>query len=141
MTSLIRRVGGVVVAALIAVGHRSDAGEIPKAPPVSAATNTPVGVDALMQGIDRYHGALRVEGVVSAVSVEENVLGLIDLSELEKCGRTTCARFTLPIRWAGAMPAVGDVVRVEGEVTKANGKLVFVARTLEPSKAPAKGTR
>lgn len=90
-----------------------------------------VGVDSFMRNVDRYRRQpLRVEGVVSAASQEEGSLALIDRAEFERCG-LGCAELTLPIRWSGPMPAIQDTVRVQGEVQKDGGKLVFVAGSVE----------
>jgi len=91
-----------------------------------------VGVDELMLNVDRYReNSLLVEGIVSGVSIESGTLALIDCREFIECGVTTCAKRTLPARWNGAMPRVRDAVRLEGDVRDEDGKLIFVARTLE----------
>ena len=100
-----------------------------------------VGVEALMKNVNEHRGVLRVEGVVSVVSAEHQSLTLIDTRELEECGVTTCAEFKLPVRWKGSMPAVRDVVRVEGEVQEKDGKRVFVATGLEKMPRPVEKTR
>jgi len=97
--------------------------------PVSA--DTVLGVDELMRNADHYTGPLRVAGVVSAVSSAGRTLGLIDIQEFEECGVTTCASLTLPVKWSGLMPSIGDTVHVEGEIQEAEGKLFFVGHTLE----------
>ena len=91
-----------------------------------------VGVEALMHDVDRYRGTLQVEGAVSAASAETQTLALIDTKELEQCGVTTCAPLSLPVRWTGTLPAVGQLVRIEGSVSESDGKLVFIAQTLDP---------
>lgn len=95
-------------------------------------TDPVLGVEALMHAVDRYRGTVRVEGAVSAASAETQTLALIDTKELEKCGVTTCAPLSLPVRWSGNLPEIGQLVRVEGSVSEADGKLVFVAQTLQP---------
>ena len=111
-------------------------------PGVRAEDRRPVvGVETLMKNVDEHPGVLRVEGVVSAVSAERQSLTLIDTRELEECGVTTCAEFKLPVRWKGPMPAVRDVVRVEGEVQERDGKRVFVATGLEKMPPLAEKTR
>ena len=100
---------------------------------VTADTAMPViGVEALMHDVDRYRGTLQVEGAVSAASAETQTLALIDTKELERCGVTTCAPLSLPVRWTGTLPAVGQLVRIEGSVSESDGKLVFIAQTLDP---------
>lgn len=105
----------------------------PAAPPKAV-----LAVSALAKNPGHYQGALRVEGVVSKVSPKEKTLALIDTAEYEKCGEVDCAPFYLPVRWGGQMPAVTNQVRVEGEIQKQNGKLVFVARSLEKVAPKAK---
>jgi hypothetical protein len=100
----------MALASVIAVGARSSAGNQSK----TAATGAVLGVEALMGATSRPSGTLRVAGVVSAVSPKEKRLALIDLRELDECGKTTCAEFTLPVERTGTMPAVRDVVRVVG---------------------------
>lgn len=90
-----------------------------------------VGVDEFMINLDRYPGRVLVKGVVSAVSLERKLVGLIDAGEYESCGVVTCAQLTLPVLWKGQMPKVKEAVLVEGQVQKQNGKLLFMARALE----------
>jgi hypothetical protein len=91
----------------------------------------PLGVDQLMKEPEKHSGALVVEGVVKTASKTDQSLALIDVEEYRKCRMVTCSLLALPVRWAGEMPAVLDVVRVEGEVTTVNGKMLFAARKLE----------
>jgi hypothetical protein len=104
-----------------------------KVPPKSGAA---LEVSALMREVDKHKGPLRVEGVVSKVFPKEQKLGLIDAAEFRKCGVVTCAEMVLPVQWNGAMPEVKSLVRLEGEIRDAGGKLEFVARSLE--KVPAR---
>ncbi len=90
-----------------------------------------VGVDELMKKDPIPRTMMLVEGVVSAASSAEGSLALIDRSEFDQCRVTTCASLTLPVRWAGPMPSVAQAVRVDGEVQKVKGKLIFAARRLE----------
>ena len=96
-----------------------------------------IGVEDLMQNVERHRGTIRVEGVVSAVVSDRQVLTLIDTRELRECGVTTCARLKLPVRWTGAMPRVGEIVRVDGEVQAQEGKRLFIAGKLEAVSPPA----
>lgn len=88
-------------------------------------------VDDLMENVDHYRGSIRVEGVVSQASLADQRLAVMDVGEFRQCGSTKCASLILPVRWAGAMPAVEDTVRMEGEVQDSGGKLIFLARKLE----------
>jgi hypothetical protein len=94
------------------------------------------GVDEFMKNVDRYRGKVRLEGVVSAVAPEQQAISLIDAQEFQSCGVTTCAQLTLPVQWRGPMPAVGDLVRVEGQAQEVKGKLMFVADKLEKVARP-----
>jgi hypothetical protein len=107
--------------------------------PAVEATSSPQavsGVDDFMKNVDRYRGKVSLEGVVSAVSPEQQAVSLIDAKEFQACGVTTCAQLTLPVQWRGPMPAVGALVRVEGQARKIKGKLMFVADKLEKVTGP-----
>jgi hypothetical protein len=97
-----------------------------------------LGVDQLMRDVDRYRGIILVEGIVSTVSPEAEMLALIDSKEYAKCGVVTCSTLSLPVHWKGSMPAVSKSVRIKGEVKEQEGKLVLEARELE-SATPRKG--
>ena len=100
----------------------------------SGNSSSAVGVDDLMRNPHRCgKGLIRVEGVVSHVVPGDRRVTLIDRREFEKCG-LGCAELTLPVRWSGPMPAVRDLVCMEGEVQDEGGKLIFIARTVEPGK-------
>jgi hypothetical protein len=120
----------LVALTILLVGTpRAEAG-----PATPAAPQTPVaalGVDLLMREPEKHPGTLVVEGVVKTASKKEQPLALIDVEEYRKCRVVTCALLALPVRWAGEMPAVLDIIRVEGEVTTVNGKMLFAARKLE----------
>lgn len=108
---------------------RVDAGQA-----TQVAPQTPVpalGVDRLMKEPEKHPGALVVEGVVKTASKKDQTLALIDVAEYRKCRVVTCSLLALPVRWAGELPAVLDIVRVEGEVTTVSGKMLFAARKLE----------
>jgi len=96
-----------------------------------ASSKAVLGVEEFMREVDNYTGQVRLEGVVSAVAVEEQTLTLIDVAELERCGVVTCAPLSLPVHWNGEMPAVRDVVVLKGEVAESGGKLFFLANSLE----------
>src|SRR5512137_1292408 len=127
----------VGLALLIPAALVASAEKAPAPAAVSAAKNGPVlEVAALMREVDKHKGPLRVEGVVSKVFPKEQRLGLIDAAEFKKCGVVTCADMVLPVQWNGAMPEVKSLVRLDGEIRDAGGKLEFVARSLE--KVPAR---
>jgi hypothetical protein len=119
----------VALATLLLAAPRVDAGQATQAAPQTPAPA--LGVDQLMKEPEKHPGALVVEGVVKTSSKKDQTLALIDVEEYRKCKVVTCSLLALPVRWAGDMPAVLDIVRVEGEVTTVNGKLLFAARKLE----------
>jgi hypothetical protein len=108
-----------------------------KVQPLTATRSAPVlEVSTFMREIDKQKGVVRVEGIVSAVFVKEQKLGLIDAAEFRRCGVVTCADMVLPVQWKGPMPEVKSLVRLEGVIRKNGEKLEFVAKSLE--KVPAK---
>lgn len=102
------------------------------------ATSRPafLGVDEFMKNVDRYRDKVSLEGVVSAIVPEQQAVFLIDAKEFQACGVTTCAQLTLPVQWRGPMPAVCDLVRVEGQAQEVKGKLMFMADKLEKVTRP-----
>jgi len=127
-------VGLVVVLSFALLAWRlQPQGKQPTVRPVAAHGVIPVvGVEQLMRDVDQYRGTLQVQGAVSAASAETQTLALIDTKELEQCGVTTCAPLSLPVRWTGTLPAVGQLVCIQGAVSESGGKLVFIAQTLKP---------
>ena len=105
-----------------------------------AAAGEVVGVDTLMREAERRRGPAIVEGVVSQVFPDRDLMGLIDAEEFRKCKVVSCASLTLPVRWEGPMPELASTVRVDGEVQKEGVRLLFVARALEVT-APAPESR
>lgn len=100
--------------------------------PLNSQPGSALGVEELMKNVSAYRGgAVLVEGVVSAVSPDSHLLALIDTGEFQKCGSIACAQLTLPVRWSGPMPLEREIVRVQGAVQETDGKLVFIAQTLE----------
>ena len=99
-------------------------------------TSPIVGVDAFMQSADLLEQPVTVEGVVSAVATDLKMVALIDREEAERCGTLSCASLTLPVRWTGRMPALGQAVRATGQVeSRDDGARVFMANgltTLDP---------
>ena len=119
----------VTAAGAVAEGSR------PSHPPAA------LGVNALMKQPQRHQGRVQVEGVVSATSAKQQTLALIDTAEFQKCGTVECAELSLPVRWTGPMPVVAKAVRINGQIEKRGGKLIFVAQTLTPVKLPARASR
>jgi len=103
---------------------------------VAASPKKVLGVDDFMKNVDRYRGKVSLEGVVSAVAPEQQAISLIDSGEFQACGDTTCSQLTLPVLWRGHLPAVRDLVGVEGQTQEVKGKLMFVADKLEKVTRP-----
>lgn len=89
-----------------------------------------VGVRTLMKSPEQYAQPVRVAGVVSQVVVEAKMIGLIDLEEFKTCNKVTCASLVLPVRWAGAMPEVGQKLTATGKIQKEGERFVFIADDL-----------
>ena len=111
-------------------------GQCLQAGEVATSPKKVLGVDDFMKNVDRYRGKVSMEGVVSAVAPEQQVISLIDAKEFQACEVTTCAQLTLPVQWRGPMPAGRDLVRVEGQAQEVKGKLMFVADKLEKVTRP-----
>jgi hypothetical protein len=90
-----------------------------------------LSVDEFMKNVDHYRGKVSLEGVVSAIAPEQQVISLIDAKEFQACGVTTCAQLTLPVQWRSPMPSERDLVRVEEQAQEVKGKLMFLADKLE----------
>jgi len=103
---------------------------------VAASPKKVLGVDDFMKNVDRYRGKVSLEGVVSAITPEQQVISLIDAKEFQACEVTTCAQLTLPVQWRGPLPDVRDLVRIEGQAQEVKGKLIFVADKLEKVARP-----
>lgn len=111
---------------------------------VSEGRAISVGVETLIENPHRYPGELQVAGIVAGIASEQHLFSLADVNdrdEVLKTGDTACA--TLPVRWAGAMPALHDDVEVRGEVKESKGKLAFVASAVmkSPLSSPPGGPR
>ena len=123
---------GLLVIALLLAGCASRTAAItPAYPPASLSPGGVVNVEDLMNNPDAYKGPILVEGVVSTVSLEQKIIGLIDTREFAECDTTDCSSLTLPVQWSGAMPGIEDNVKVSGEVQNSGGKFTFIARTLD----------
>ncbi len=100
--------------------------------PESTKSETPiVGVDHFMRNVNRYEGAVRVQGIVSAADANSNMLALIDVSEFQACQTTTCAQLILPVRWSKDMPKIAETVVVTGSVQESGGKRILAASDVE----------
>lgn len=138
---LIGTVAAIAIVAAWQLRTRSASSATLESPTPVSAPGKALGIEALMKNVDSHRRRIAVEGVVSALSPTNQMLGLIDVREFQTCGLEQCAEFTLPVRWTGTMPTLGRTVRAEGEVQETRGKFVFVAQTLEergPVKAESK---
>ena len=91
----------------------------------------PVGVEAFMEGGEKYKGRVRVRGIVGKVAPEKSLFSLVDSSDRDEIiatGKTQCV--TLPVRWTKEMPPLHGLVTVEGEVRELDGRQVFVAESM-----------
>ncbi len=135
-------IGGLLIVAATVVVSQIHTNSAPSAPKPSAAkssqTNAVLSVENFMKNVDRYRGSVRVEGVVAAVSATNQMLGLIDTREFQTCGLEKCG-LSLPVRWTGPMPALGQAVHADGRVQETEGKLVLVAKTVEKIELPKQG--
>jgi hypothetical protein len=74
----------VITAILLvfSIGQSLQAGE------VAAASPKVLGVDDFMKNVDRYRGKVRLEGVISAITPEQQVISLL-AGEFQACNVTT----------------------------------------------------
>lgn len=112
---------------------RQQARTNPSTPSPASKMAPPLGVEQFMKNADSYSGVVTVEGVVASMSKNAGLFSMIDFKEFRECGLTDCARWVLPVRWKGSVPALKTVVRVEGRATRLNGKRVFDATSVTPS--------
>lgn len=101
-------------------------------------TASVIGVDAFMRAGSEEEQPMVIEGVVSAVSSDENMMALIDRLEYEQCSSLSCAKLTLPVRWVGPMPRLGQTVHATGRVADEDSGKVFVAQTLNAVEVEAR---
>ena len=95
-------------------------------------------VERFMEGSPEVGGPHRLRGVVGQVRADRKLFSLADLSDREELlegGKTKCV--TLPVRWTGSMPALHQVVLVQGMVKDHDGQLVFVASSVASLPAEA----
>ena len=114
----------IVVTLLLvcSIGHSLQAAE------ASASSKATLGVDEFMKNADRYRGKVSLEGAVATVVPREQAITLMDR---EKLGVCACVQVNLlPVQWCGPMPAMGDLIRIEGQAQEVEGKLMFVADKL-----------
>ncbi len=117
---------GIIAVALLLVcniGHSLQAAE------ASASPKAILGVDEFMKNVDRYREKVSLEGVVGAVVPRQQEITLMDKEKILVC---PCVQVNLlTVQWCGPMPAMGDLIGIEGQAQEVKGKLTFVADKLE----------
>jgi hypothetical protein len=94
----------------------------------SVSSKATLGVDEFMKNVDRYRGKVSLEGAVASVVPREQAITLMDRGKLGIC---SCVQVNLlAVQWRGPMPAMGDLIRIEGQAQEVEGKLMFVADKL-----------
>ena len=115
----------IIVAAFLlvgSIGHSLQAAE------ASASPQAILGVDEFMKNVDRHREKVILEGVVGAVVPRQQEITLLDKEKILVCA---CVQVNLlPVQWCGPMPAMGDLIRIEGQPREVKGKLMFVADKL-----------
>ena len=85
-----------------------------------------VGADPLA-----YSGTITVTGIMAGVSNSDpGIFGIYDIKELQ-CTTANCNKLYVPVRYQGAMPKVGDEVRVTGSFSKVAQGIVFTAEKVK----------
>ncbi|MBE0503154.1 MAG: hypothetical protein IBX46_03405 [Desulfuromonadales bacterium] len=85
-----------------------------------------VGADPLA-----YSGTITVTGIMAGVSNSDpSIFGIYDIKELQ-CTTANCNKLYVPVRYQGAMPKVGDEVRVTGSFSKVPQGAVFTAEKIK----------
>lgn len=99
------------------------------APKTAAAARKPLTVNELAAKPDAHLGRVAVVGRVAAVSPGKGFT-LIDSSNCGNCVTeclTSKTTSKVPLLWPGSAPAVKDVVRVEGTISRTAKGLTFTA--------------
>ncbi|OGU05705.1 MAG: hypothetical protein A2075_24960 [Geobacteraceae bacterium GWC2_58_44] len=78
-----------------------------------------------------FTGTITFTGVMGAVSQEDrSVIGVMDLKEL-KCTSANCNKILIPVKCVGAVPAMGDELKVTGSFVKNPTGFMFAADKLK----------
>ena len=78
-----------------------------------------------------YSGTITVTGIMAGVSTSDpGIFGIYDIKELQ-CTTANCNKLYVPVRYQGAMPKVGDEVRVTGSFNKVAKGIVFIAEKVK----------
>lgn len=85
-----------------------------------------VGADPLA-----YNGTITVTGIMAGVSNSDpGIFGIYDVKELQ-CTTANCNKLYVPVRYQGAMPKVGDEVRITGSFSKVPQGVLFNAEKVK----------
>jgi hypothetical protein len=126
---------GAVALALAAGG----CGEDPS-PATSVSAETVLSVGDFMRKHKTARAPRTVEGLVGTVAPKEGIVGLTDCAQDERCvGEACCDTLTLPVKWTGALPTVGQRVRIVGTIEEQAGGRVFVATRATVTDTPRPG--
>lgn len=69
-------------------------------------------------------------------------LALVDSGGAQDCGPAgCCAKLVLPVRWTEAMPEVGQYLQMSGSIQEVDGKLLFVASTIDEAATQPEGSQ
>lgn len=128
-----------VVAAVLILSMTLVAGAASPSPSAQTPSSGVVDVDDLMKAPEKYQGALRVRGMVRKVFAKEQRLGLLDASYANCCSTPCESEKLLPVVWAGEMPRVRALILISGEIQRREGKMEFIAKSIEPAQ-PAGGS-
>ena len=90
-----------------------------------------IGVRELMKNPEKFVDEVFVEGVVSRIMLQYQLLALIDIQEVKECKVITCADLVLPVKWIGEMPKLADAVQIKGKIEKENNRMIFKAKDLQ----------
>jgi hypothetical protein len=78
-----------------------------------------------------FTGTITIVGVTKALSPQDPTLfGIMDLKELA-CNMVNCNKLIIPVRYGGAIPVIGDEVRVTGSFVNEGQGLLFKATAVK----------
>jgi hypothetical protein len=99
----------------------------------STVADSTLGVDELAKNPKAFADReIVVTGVVGAVVAKQKIFTIIDQSEYAECKVVTCARYEIPIDFAGKLPEPEQVVVVAGRLVQPEpGRFLFKAKRVE----------
>jgi hypothetical protein len=78
-----------------------------------------------------FTGTITITGVTKALSPQDPTLfGIMDIKELS-CNMVNCNKLLIPIRHRGAIPVIGDEVRVTGSFVNVGNGYLFDATAVK----------